>query len=80
MISDIKTSTGSENKDGDIVCILKFKVPRDSQDLDQWFWFCKHHEEFYDLMISEGVFVMAKASLALPEGQTTLDVDEEESE
>lgn len=80
MIFDIKTSTGSENTDGDVTCTMKFKVPRNSEDLDRWFWFCKNHACAYDMVIFDGGFAMVEKSLALPEGQTTLDVEDSQDD
>lgn len=81
MISAVKTTTGAENSEGEIICTLKFKVSRNSEDLDRWFWFCKNHEDTYDLEISETGFALTEGSFDLPPGQTTLDdADEEGSE
>ena len=78
MISDVKTTTGAENSDGEITCTLKFKVSRNSEDLDRWFWFCKNHEDTYDLEISETGFALTEGSSDLPPGQTTLDDTDED--
>lgn len=75
MITDIRTSTGAENGDGEIVCTLKFKVSKDSSDLDRWFWFCKHHCDAYDLDVTNQIFMLSEqeALPPFPEGQKTLD-------
>lgn len=77
MITDLKMSIGAENKDGDVVCVLKFKVPCKSPDLDQLYWFHKNHDESYDLAISDGIFAMTESSRVLAPGQTTLDFSED---
>lgn len=79
MISDIRTSTGAENKDGEITCVLKFRVPRGSADLDRWFWFCKHHSDEYELYVFEDGLALKESVFSLPKGQTTLFGDDPDS-
>lgn len=74
MISDIKTSISSADKDGNVTCTLKFKVPCDSDEIDLWFWFCKQHRMTYNLMATDDMLCLTgRPGIELAPGQRTLD-------
>ena len=78
-VSDIKTSTGSADKDGKVICTLKFKVACDGPEIDMWFWFCKQqHRMFYELTATDDMLMLAgRSGLNLSKGQKRLeDIDE----
>ena len=77
-VSDIKTSTGSADKDGNVTCTLKFKVACDGPEIDMWFWFCKQHRMFYELTATDDMLMLAgRSGLNLSKGQKRLeDIDE----
>lgn len=81
-VSAIKALTGAEDKDGNIPVTLKFKIPSDSDELDQWFYFCKNHPSQMDFEVfgDGGLSMKAVKEPPLPDGQTTLEIVDEEDD